>query len=253
VVGSRAHGFLDRSLKLLGLALVLIINLCSHATASPSTGGPSSFLAGPDSVDRSSVGFGYITAEYLSKSPSETLPSKTDPRLYAASRPVWLEVHTYFVAGKEGAPAVWVHNASWNKFQQATRGFFRGVGRGLGNHRARAAAAWEMAQEALGRGIGRVARPAVVDRDLGYIVGNLYHGAAHGGAMLGHGGTADAIRIELATGVRVFGKNHVRNSGPQLQSALRGWLRRSGPAASAADRATATALLGDLTNALGGR
>jgi RHS repeat-associated protein len=67
------------------------------------------------------------------------------------------------------------------------------------------------------------------------------------GATVGDGGTADAIRQEIKTGIQVGGKWHV-SKGLQIRSALRKLLRA--PGLDPADRAIAKRLLTDLQSAL---
>lgn len=138
-----------------------------------------------------------------------------------------------------------------------------GAGKTLAGHgrrtKAYASLMYRRAQGALRRGVGRVPMPnaaSIGDVNLRNIVGNLYHGAQRaartGGPLFGHGGTADAARIERAIGIRIFGRDHV-GAARQYVRALERWEARHSANASPADRQLATDLWYDLSNALGGR
>ncbi len=68
-------------------------------------------------------------------------------------------------------------------------------------------------------------------------------------ARIGSGSTAAAIRHELATEGRVFGKLQSKKGGDMI-NALEKWLRNN-PTARAGDRAAAENIIKDLRNALG--
>jgi hypothetical protein len=97
---------------------------------------------------------------------------------------------------------------------------------------------------------GRVPRPTVGDARLQNLVDDLYRGfwTPH---PIGTGSTADAIRVELRTGMPVGGRFH-RMKGTQYITALGNWLARH-PGASPADRIAAAEIRADLQNALAGR
>jgi len=115
---------------------------------------------------------------------------------------------------------------------------------------------------ALNRGVGRVARPTVSDPSLRKTVTALYKGIPNtpAGRQLGLGSTADAARVELATGIKVFGRDHVQKAREGVNRLVK-WLKKQSPraiksggtAASAADRKVAERLLRDLRNAIDGR
>ncbi len=68
-------------------------------------------------------------------------------------------------------------------------------------------------------------------------------------ASIGSGSTAAAIRHELATGGKVFGRLHSKKGGDMI-NALEKWLR-SNPTARPGDRAAAENIIKDLRNAFG--
>lgn len=68
-------------------------------------------------------------------------------------------------------------------------------------------------------------------------------------ASIGSGSTAAAIRHELATGGKVFGRLHSKKGGDMI-NALEKWLRNN-PTARPGDRAAAENIIKDLRNALG--
>jgi len=68
-------------------------------------------------------------------------------------------------------------------------------------------------------------------------------------ASIGSGSTAAAIRHELATGGKVFGKLHSKKGGDMI-NALEKWLRNN-PSARPGDRAAAENIIKDLRNSLG--
>ena len=90
--------------------------------------------------------------------------------------------------------------------------------------------------------------PQVGSTKLQNIVNDLYKGTMNPGRV-GTGTTADALRYELSTGQRVFGKSHLRTA----QSSLRGlenWLKAN-PNAPNHDRLVDRSLADDLLDALG--
>ncbi len=89
---------LARSTAVVVLLLASLLGFTSQATAHPTPGGQSSFLPTDN--------------QFALQARRETAPHQSDPRRGAGSGAVWWEVHTYFVAAKNGAPAVWVHNNS---------------------------------------------------------------------------------------------------------------------------------------------
>ncbi|OAH23786.1 hypothetical protein AX289_25185 [Methylorubrum populi] len=89
-------------------------------------------------------------------------------------------------------------------------------------------------------------RPAVADAKLGNIVRDLFRD----NARIGNGTTADAVRHELETGLRVGGKTHSEKARLAIDSLTR---RLLDPGVSQADKSVAKTLVQDLTNALRGR
>ncbi len=93
---------LARSTAVVVLLLASLLGFTSQATAHPSPGGQSSFLATDVATD----------SQFTPHARRETAPHQSGPRRDAGSGAVCWEVHTYFVAGREAAPAAWVHNKS---------------------------------------------------------------------------------------------------------------------------------------------
>jgi hypothetical protein len=91
-----------------------------------------------------------------------------------------------------------------------------------------------------------LARPTVSDPKLNQLIDELYRP----GATIGSGSTADAVRYELQTGLKVGGKSHVQKAG-DMARALENWLRTS-PGALTTDRAAAQSVIDDLWSALDG-
>jgi hypothetical protein len=102
-------------------------------------------------------------------------------------------------------------------------------------------------------GVGRIARPLVLDSRLCNLIEDLYKGDRMP-IVLGNGSTADAIRLEFAVGrgFRFHGADHLNNKGPQYVSALSKWLVKRGSAAVSSDVIAANDVLNDLNNALRG-
>jgi RHS repeat-associated protein len=90
-------------------------------------------------------------------------------------------------------------------------------------------------------------RPHVVDQALSRMLDELYRT----GATVGSGSTAAAVRVELATGIRVGGRSHLQKARDYI-AALQRWLSNN-PTARPGDRAAAENVLRDLQNALAGR
>ncbi len=90
--------------------------------------------------------------------------------------------------------------------------------------------------------------PRVASTKLQNIVNDLYKGATNPG-RIGTGTTADAVRFELSTGQRVFGKSHVNKAEDSLRG-LENWLKVN-PDARYLDRVVARSLADDLLDALG--
>lgn len=88
-------------------------------------------------------------------------------------------------------------------------------------------------------------KPYVVDSELKELVKSNFRPNAN----IGSGSTAAAIRHELLTGKRVFGKLHSQK-GREMVTKLEKWLRNN-PNASHGDRAAAENIIKDLQNALG--
>ena len=78
---------------------------------------------------------------------------------------------------------------------------------------------------------------------------DLYKGAKTENPI-GTGSTADAIRCETATGIKVGGKFHTQK-GQEYARGLENWLKNN-PNAHPSDRAAAQAVLNDLRAALSG-
>jgi hypothetical protein len=89
-------------------------------------------------------------------------------------------------------------------------------------------------------------RPEVADGKLGNIVKQLFRD----NARIGNGTTADAVRHELETGLRVGGKTHSEKAQTAIESLTR---RLTDPSVSQADKTIAKVLREDLGNALRGR
>lgn len=89
-------------------------------------------------------------------------------------------------------------------------------------------------------------RPEVADGKLGNIVKQLFRD----NAKVGNGTTADAVRHELETGLRVGGKTHSEKAQLAIDSLTR---RLTDPSVSQADKTIAKVLKEDLGNALRGR
>jgi len=103
-------------------------------------------------------------------------------------------------------------------------------------------------RRALARGQGRFPRPTIKDPALEK---NYVNALYRPGAKIGNGSTADAIRSELATKLKVGGRIHTQKGEDSIR-ALERWLARN-PAADAGDRAAAQAIIDDLKNALSGK
>lgn len=88
-------------------------------------------------------------------------------------------------------------------------------------------------------------KPYVVDPNLKRLVNFNYKPTA----KIGNGSTAAAIRSELATGQRVFGKFHSQK-GREMIIKFEKWLRNN-PTARPGDRAAAENIIKDLRIALG--
>lgn len=84
-------------------------------------------------------------------------------------------------------------------------------------------------------------------------VNDLYKGDRHA-YKLGTGSTADAARLEIALGIKVFGKDHVGKARQYVRD-LRRWLarHRAGGSVSPGDRKVARQLIADMESALAGR
>jgi len=104
------------------------------------------------------------------------------------------------------------------------------------------ATAAKLAEEAILR------TPRVASQKLQNIVNDLYKGTTNPGRV-GTGTTADAIRYELRTGERVFGRSHIQKGEDYLR-ALEKWLSEN-PTAPYHDRLVARSLADDLLDALG--
>lgn len=117
----------------------------------------------------------------------------------------------------------------------------------------------------IGRGIGKVGSlfgrgpkakapqtvlptPSVGSTKLQNIVKDLYKGTVNP-RRIGTGTTADALRYELRTGQRVFGKSHLQKAQNSLRG-LENWLKAN-PNAPYHDRLVARSLADDLLDALG--
>jgi hypothetical protein len=81
------------------------------------------------------------------------------------------------------------------------------------------------------------------------IIDALYEGTKNPG-HIGNGTTADAVRYELETGAKVYGRSHSEKAANALRG-LENWLK-SNPDASYRDRLVAQSVADDLRNALGG-
>ena len=92
-----------------------------------------------------------------------------------------------------------------------------------------------------------MARPDVLDQNLGKILDDLYRT----NAKIGSGSTAAAVRHELATGQKVGDRLHAQKATDSVQ-ALQKWLSKN-PAAPAGDRAAAENVIKDMQNALKGK
>lgn len=90
--------------------------------------------------------------------------------------------------------------------------------------------------------------PGVGSPKLQNIVDDLYKGTTNPG-RIGTGTTADALRYELSTGQRVFGRSHLQKAGDSLRG-LENWLKAN-PGAPCHDRLVARSLADDLLDALG--
>jgi uncharacterized protein YukE len=95
----------------------------------------------------------------------------------------------------------------------------------------------------------RVQTPSVGSQRLQNIVEDLYKGTTNPNGV-GTGTTADAIRYELRTGQRVFGRSHIQKGQDYLRG-LENWLKAN-PTAPYRDRLVARSLADDLLDALGG-
>jgi hypothetical protein len=91
-------------------------------------------------------------------------------------------------------------------------------------------------------------KPNVGPQKLRNIVDDLYKGTTNFG-RIGNGTTADALRYELSTGERVFGKSHLQKAEDSLRG-LENWLKAN-PNAPYHDRLVARSLADDLLDALG--
>jgi hypothetical protein len=89
-------------------------------------------------------------------------------------------------------------------------------------------------------------RPQVADGTLGNIVKQLFRE----NAKIGNGTTADAVRHELETGLRIGGKTHFEKAQLAIDSLTR---RLTDPSVSQADKTIAKVLKEDPGNALRGR
>lgn len=89
-------------------------------------------------------------------------------------------------------------------------------------------------------------RPEVADGKMVNIVKQLFRD----NAKIGNGTTADAVRHELETGLRVGGKTHSDKAQLAIESLTR---RLTDPSVSQADKTIAKILKEDLGNALRGR
>jgi hypothetical protein len=96
------------------------------------------------------------------------------------------------------------------------------------------------------QGVG-VPKPTVTDSKLTNIINDLYR--AGQADPVGTGSATDAFRFTKLTGELVGGSDHVIKV-QQYANALKNWLAKN-PGASAADRAAATDVLGDILVALG--
>ena len=116
----------------------------------------------------------------------------------------------------------------------------------------------DAASEAIRNGQGRVTqRPSVEDQKLNNIINDMFKGESRtqGGNQIGSGSTADAARAELATGIQLFGKDHVQKAR-ELIGRLERFERRQRNGApdqrsSPADQEVARRLLDDLRDAVG--
>jgi RHS repeat-associated protein len=88
-------------------------------------------------------------------------------------------------------------------------------------------------------------KPIVSDPNLQRYVNDLYKSTA----VVGNGGTGDAIRWTTGTGELVGGSDHI-TKGLEYSNGLRKWLANPPTGATVQDIATARGLLDDLTDAL---
>lgn len=93
-----------------------------------------------------------------------------------------------------------------------------------------------------------LARPSVSNPKLKNVVADLYKGTTNPNRV-GTGTTADAVRFEVSTGQRVFGKSHLQKAQDSARG-LENWLKAN-PNAPYHDRLVARSLADDLLNALG--
>ncbi len=90
--------------------------------------------------------------------------------------------------------------------------------------------------------------PGVGSPKLQNIVDDLYKGTTNPGRT-GTGTTADALRYELSTGQRVFGKSHLQKAGDSLRG-LENWMKAN-PGAPYHVRLVSRSVSDDLLDALG--
>ncbi len=90
--------------------------------------------------------------------------------------------------------------------------------------------------------------PIVVDQRLSNIVDDLYKGVTNPNRF-GNGTTMDAMKHELATGDKVFGRDHVKKGKESLR-ALQKWSAKPPEGSLASDRFVAEDLIGQLRTIL---
>lgn len=93
--------------------------------------------------------------------------------------------------------------------------------------------------------------PIVVDQRLSQVVSDLYKGVANPNPnRFGDGSTMDAMKYELATGDKVFGRDHVAKGQEALRS-LQHWSANPSGGTLASDKFAAEDLIGQLRAILG--
>ena len=152
------------------------------------------------------------TAQFLSRDPIESLTRK--PYSYAASSPL------NFIDPSGLAECKGTEQSQRRKCQPSTSAAAQAV----------------------------LPTPSVGSTKLQNIVKDLYKGTINPG-RIGTGTTADALRYELSTGHRVFGKSHLQKARDSLRG-LENWLKAN-PNSPYHDRLVARSLADDLLDALG--